>query len=84
MMKPTIIARAVELARSGEYDRLSYIAKQLTREGYDLANQHLDAGSVRRLIRAEIVKGRHQKDVARPQSTSASTTRSSDSSAAEA
>jgi len=58
MMSPNIIARAVELARTGKFNKKTDIAKQLVREGYERVNQHLDAKSVGRLIRTEIVKAR--------------------------
>ena len=58
MITSNIIARAVELARTGQFNKKTDIAKQLVREGYERVNQHLDAKSVGRLIRTEIVKAR--------------------------
>jgi len=43
MITSNIIARAVELARTGQFNKKTDIAKQLVREGYERVNQHLDA-----------------------------------------
>lgn len=83
-MRPNIIVRALELAQTGEFNRKSDIAKRLTREGYDQADQHLDAPSVSRMVRVEIAKGRQQQAISDAESASPSVTSGGDPNSVEA
>ena len=51
MIKPSLIERAYELARSGECARLTDVKKRLLREGYENVRAHLDG----KRLKAELV-----------------------------
>lgn len=53
MAVPTIIERAFQLARTGEYHGWEGISKQLKAERYERVNTHLESPLLRRQIRAE-------------------------------
>jgi len=46
----TLIERAIELAKSGSYDRIDQIERQLNAEGYSNVASHLDGPSLRRQL----------------------------------
>ncbi|MFS0735721.1 hypothetical protein ABC347_01610 [Sphingomonas sp. 1P06PA] len=48
----TIIERAFELAREGQLKDASAIAKVLSREGHQGAEQHLNGGAIRKQLAA--------------------------------
>ena len=48
---PTIIERAYELARTGEYPDSNASIKRLKTEGYDAVERHFAGSSLRRAIR---------------------------------
>jgi hypothetical protein len=50
MDRKSLIERAIELARSGSYDRVDQIERQLNAEGYAHVAQHLDGPSLRRQL----------------------------------
>lgn len=47
----TIVERALELARTGDYPRLGELERQLRAEGYSAVLAHLDSPSLRRQLR---------------------------------
>jgi hypothetical protein len=47
----SLIERAIELAKSGTYQRLEHIERQLIAEGYSNVPAHLDAPTLRRQLR---------------------------------
>lgn len=51
MHAPGLIERAIELAKSGSYDQLDHIERQLKAEGYSSVTQHLSAPGLRRQLR---------------------------------
>jgi hypothetical protein len=55
-LRPSMLERAFELARSGTYSRLEDIRLQLKREGY--ADFQLYGASLRKQLRALIVEAR--------------------------
>jgi len=48
--RPTMLERAFELARTGEYSNLGDLSKQLRSEGFNLAQ--LEGDSLKRQLRA--------------------------------
>ena len=61
MPEQNIIARAMELARSGGFKNVSEIERQLTREGFSSVSMHLYGQTLRRqlmaLMRSAAVNG---------------------------
>jgi hypothetical protein len=51
MRVPGLIERAIELAKSGSYDQLDQIERQLNAEGYSAVALHLGAPTLRRQLR---------------------------------
>lgn len=49
-----IIARAFEIARSGEVENVSQLAQRLSKEGFSQVEQHLDSPTLRRQLLTEI------------------------------
>lgn len=60
-MKKLLLERALELAYEGDLLKLSHIAAQLHREGYEQANQHLGAPTVKRMLQAERQRGERDR-----------------------
>jgi hypothetical protein len=50
MREKSLIERAIELAKSGSYERITEIERQLNLEGYSQVALHLDAPSLRRQL----------------------------------
>jgi hypothetical protein len=50
-----VIARAFELARSGQYRTLSEVQKALKREGFFSVEEHLRGGSIRKQLKEMFV-----------------------------
>ena len=48
----SVLERAFELARSGEYQQCAPIARQLQREGYEQVARHFDSPSLKRQLLA--------------------------------
>jgi len=72
MNEKSLIERALELARSGAYERIDQIERQLNAEGYSNVASHLDAPSLRRQLsqlgraaRGEPLKARGRPPVPR-------------------
>lgn len=57
MVRKPLLERAMELAYCGEFPRNHLIGRQLSREGYDNAQQHLDSASVKKMLNAERKRG---------------------------
>lgn len=52
-----LIQRAIEVAREGRCKMVSDIARQLKREGYELAHQHLSAPTLKKQLNA-LIRGK--------------------------
>jgi hypothetical protein len=61
MIRKPLLERAVELAYSGQYPRNQMIIKELKREGYEHADQHLDPRSVKAMLVAERQRGERDR-----------------------
>jgi hypothetical protein len=51
-VRPSLLERAFELARSGEHSRCATIARRLSLEGYEQVNNHFTSNLLRKQLLA--------------------------------
>ena len=65
-MKIALVERAFQLASSGLFPTIRHVERFLSKEGYELVDQHLSAPSLREEIRRRIRDARKSGPVAGP------------------
>lgn len=60
-VRPTIIERAFQLARSGEYEQAAQIARALRLERYESVASHFGSASLKRQLVAECQRAQLQR-----------------------
>ena len=56
--RPTVVERALQLARSGDFPSPDHVIRALGREGYDQPRLHLEGRVIKALMREAFREGR--------------------------